>query len=261
MTGALRTRGLDMVVPASESGGAHTSRTMMLTELTAVLGATPISATKGELNAAVIEGNVVGKSTLNGRRRVYRYLRELYALDPAVLSFRALRDLWDVDLHAQPLLALLSALARDPLLRATAGLIVDAPLGATVTAGDLAAAVEAAYPDAYNEGVAAKIGRNAASSWTQAGHLVGRINKKRARVECRPAAVAYALLLGYSERRRGDMLFDTLWCRVLDTSKDGLVEQAMRASQRGLLEFRHGGGVTEVGFHLLLRPLEEGACE
>jgi len=250
-----------MIVPSSESGGTHTSRTMMLAELSALLDATPASAAKGDLKAAVIDHNVVGKRTLSGRQRVYRYLRELYALDPQALVFRALRDLWDVDHDARPLLALLSALARDPLLRATAAPILGAPLGATITAADLAEAVQAAYPESYNDVIAAKIGRNAASSWTQAGHLSGRSNKKRARVDCRPAAVAYALLLGHSEGRRGDMLFDTLWCRVLDSTKDVLVEETVRASQRGLLEFKHGGGVTEVGFRMLLRPFEGEADE
>lgn len=250
-----------IVVSAEESGGTHTSRTMMLADLARLLEAVPASAGASQLQAAVVDDNVVGRNTLSGRKRCYRYLRELYALDPSLMVFRALRDLWDADVEARPLLALLAALARDPLLRATASVILEVPIGAQVTSGDLGAAVQVAYPDSYNDAVAAKIGRNVASSWTQAGHLVGRSKKSRAHIECRPAAVTYALLIGHMEGRRGGMLFDTLWCRVLDCSEDALMEQAIRASQRGFLEMKHGGGVTEVGFQMLLRPFEESTDE
>lgn len=243
-----------LVVPADVSGGPHTSRTMMLAELSNLLDATPASASSADVKVAVIDHNVLGKNTLSGRQRTYRYLRELYALDLGNLAFRALRDLWDVDPAARPLLALLSALARDPVLRATAPAILDASVGASVTADDLTAAVKAAYPDAYGDAIAAKIGRNTASTWTQSGHLAGRTHKKRARVKAAPTALAYALLIGHTEGLRGDELFDSVWCRVLDRPASGLRELAMRASQRGLIDYRHGGGVTEVGFKLLLRP-------
>lgn len=250
-----------IVQGGTASGGTHTSRTIMLAELVDLLAATPPSATTADLKTAVIDDNVVGKGTMSGRQRTYRYLRELYALDPQLLVFRALRDLWDLELEARPLLAMLAALARDPLLRATASRVLGASPGASITSADLAVAVQEAYPDAYNNAIAAKIGRNAASSWTQSGHLQGHRNKIRARVECRAPAVAFALLIGHSEGRRGDMTFETLWCRVLDCGKDVLMEQALRASQRGLLEFKQGGGVTEVGFRMLLRAFEGGADE
>lgn len=250
-----------IVVPADRSGGTHTSRTMMLAELSNLLDGTPASASAEDLKSAVIDHNVVGKNTLNGRQRTHRYLRELYALDPGALAFRALRDLWDVDADARPLLALLCALARDPLLRATAPAVLQAPEGAPVGSDDFAAAVQAAYPSDYGDGIAAKIGRNTASSWTQSGHLHGRTNKVRSRVTPTPAATAYALLIGHTEGRRGDMLFDTLWAHVLDRPKDALLELAQRASQRGLIDFKHGGEVTEVSFKTLLRPFGSDASE
>ena len=250
-----------IVVPADHSGGTHTSRTMMLAELDSLLASTPESADAATLKAAVIDHNVTGKNTLSGRTRTYRYLRELYALDPSQLSYRALRDLWDIDPAARPLLALLSALARDPALRATAPAILEAPEGTHISADDLSAAVRAAYPHSYSQPIAAKIGRNAASTWTQSGHLAGRTNKARARIAPTPAAVAYALLLAHSEGHRGEMLFDTLWCRVLDAPKSTLIELTQRASQRGLLELKHGGGVTEVTFKMLMRPFGSDEVE
>src|SRR5687768_17141473 len=106
------------------SGGAHTSRTMMLAELQQLLVACPAEATRGEYESAVREDNVLGKNSESSRQRSFRYLRELYALDLDVPIFRALRKLWDLDLDAQPLLALTSALTRDPALRGTAAAIL-----------------------------------------------------------------------------------------------------------------------------------------
>lgn len=228
----------------------------MLAELESVLAGTPVDAVATDLKAAIIDHNITGKNTMSGRQRTYRYLRELYSLDPSNLMFRALRDLWDTDTDSRPLLALLCAMARDPLLRAASLRVANVPEGASVTPADLSTAVQEAYPGAYNDAIAGKIGRNAASSLTQSGHLRGRKNKVRTRVSPTPASLTYALLVGHAQGRRGLMLFDTEWCRVLDRPRDALIELARTASQRGLLEFKHTGDVTEIGFRMLLRPFE-----
>lgn len=233
---------------------------MMLAELSQLLAHVPEDAAAEEYKSAVIDANCLGKSTLSSRQRSYRYLRELYVLNPQQLGFRALRNLWPTVLEAQPLLALLSALARDPALRATADVVLATPQGEHVDAEMCARALQQRYPG-YSDSVANKVGRNAASTWTQSGHLVGHYNKVRSRADCRPPAVAYALLLAHSQGRRGEALFDTLWCSALDRSREVLIEQTQRASQLGLLEFKRGGGVIEVGFRMLTRPFREESGE
>src|SRR5690348_12164484 len=104
---------------AHRSGGAHTSRTMMLAELRALLASTPEGATREEYKQAVIDENALAKGSLSSRQRTFRYLRELYLLDIADPPFRALRKLWRYDVEAQPLIALASSLTRDPALRGT----------------------------------------------------------------------------------------------------------------------------------------------
>src|ERR1700727_1493235 len=96
--------------------GTHTSRTMMLAELSAILTVVPRSATRQEYVNAVVEANCLAKPTTSTRRLTLQRLTELYALDPEVPIFRILRRLWDVDSEPRPVLALLAALARDPLL-------------------------------------------------------------------------------------------------------------------------------------------------
>ena len=54
------------------------------------------------------------------RRKTFVVLGQLYGLDPSILLFRALRHLWDADADAQPLLAMLCALATSLLFGAVA---------------------------------------------------------------------------------------------------------------------------------------------
>lgn len=236
--------------------GTHGSRTIMLRELRQLLGAEVDGDELASYRGAIVDGNVLLKSTVTTRKESFRRLRELYALDTNVFLFRSLRDLWVGDETAQPLLALLCACARDPILRMTAPLILKTPVGETVTPHQISETTRQAFPDRYNPTMLANIGRHAASSWQQSGHLRGRLHKTRAQAESRPTAVAYALLLGHLSDVRGDNLFTTIWCQLLDAPVHVIREQAQAASRQGWIEYRSGGGVTEVGFRHLLRGIE-----
>ena len=233
--------------------GAHSSRTMMLAELRLLLAACQPFASLEEYRSAIVYENVLLKKTVATRNVSFRRLRELYILDRKVVLFRALRDLWDEDIQAQPLLALLSAIARDSILKSTAEKILIIPEGEVVTPVMLADVVNTHFPSHYNSATSASIGRNVISTWQQAGLLGGKLQKVRVRAQSSPSAVAYALLLGYLSGARGDALFRTLWSRLLDAPVHVLHEQAIVASQHGWIEYRHMGEVTEIGFRYLLR--------
>jgi hypothetical protein len=113
----------------SGRNSVHTSRTMMLAELTALLGATRADSAPDAYWSACIEDNVLSKRTPVTRRTTADQLRELYALDPGVTVFRLLRQFWSADLKARPLLACLCAQARDPLFRATADFVLTTKAG------------------------------------------------------------------------------------------------------------------------------------
>lgn len=224
---------------------------MMLTELRDLLAATEPTSDRNALQAAVLQENILGKKSEAARARSFRYLRELYELDPNEPSFRALQTLWRYDPDAQPLIALSSALTHDSALRATAAAVLRAPIGTQITADDLAAAVLDSHPTSYSDAIAHKIGRNAASTWTQSGHLTGRTKKTRSRANPRPASVAYSLFLGSLEGREGEVLFESLAVQAQDAPIHSLKELAREASRRGWLDFRSIGTVTEVGFAYL----------
>lgn len=245
------------IVDGTVAGGANTSHTIALKHLSSLLAAVSPTANREAYQEAAIEQNILGRSTFEGRRRTFRYLRELYLLQPERILFRALRDLWDEDPEARPQLAGLAALARDSVFRATSHGLLKLPPGALVTSALLTEFMSEGFPHTYNAATAAKIGRNTASSWTQTGHLQGRTSKSRAAVEARPITIAYALLLGSLQGQRGQALYDSLWTRFLDATPRMAEMVAERASQRGYLELRSAGGVVEIGFRHLLRPLKE----
>jgi hypothetical protein len=246
------------IVRGDRSGGATTSHTILVPALELLFREVGTHAAASDYEQAVLHDNILGKGTIESRRRTLRYLRELYILRNNSLLFRALSDLWRDDPVGQPLLAGLCALARDPVFRASAQAIFDSEPGDSVTSANLAEAVGKTFPDAYSDSTLAKTGRNTFSSWEQTGHLraVARTGKVRQRATCTPAATAFALLLGHLEGASGAALFDTLWARALDRPTPHLIDMAVAASQRSLIDFRHSGGISEVTFTELLRPME-----
>ena len=246
------------IAPGDRSGGTNTSHTIVVDALRSLLRAVPTGGSAFDYEHAAIDENALGKETQGARKRTFRYLRELYLLRPDSLLFRALRDVWSDDEEAQPVLACLCAVARDPVFRASSSAILSAVPGDALGSTDFAAAVGEQFPGVYGEATLAKIGRNTFSSWEQSGHLAPGAPRTKIRVRalCQPANMAYALLLGHLQGARGHALFETVWARALDRPISQLFDLAVSASQRGLIEFRHAGGVIDVGFRELLRPFE-----
>lgn len=232
--------------------GAHGSRTLMLPELQRLFAVLPPDASVEAYRSAVIDDNALLKGTVGTRKETWRRLRELYALDVNVSLFRALRALWDADVAAQPMLALLAALARDPTLRVTAEPLLTSTQLEVVSASVLSEAIRSAWPARYGPRSLINLGRNTASTWTQSGHLRGRTNKRRSQALATPVSAAFALLIGHLCGHRGDALLTTLWTRALDVPANEVRALAFEASRQGWMEYRAAGGVTEVGFQHLL---------
>lgn len=246
------------IFPGEMPGGPSTSQTIMVSSLRRLLSEVAFDSAPAAYRLAVIEQNVLAKDTASGREWAFRQLRRFYALDPQVLLFRALRDVWDQGSTGQPLLALLCAMARDPVLRASSSVVLAAQRGAVVRAKDFEEEIESAFPQAYRDSTRQAASQKVASSWAQSGHLHSErpTKKVRSRAHSTPAAVAYALLLGHLQGIRGQALLDTLWMRMLDRPRTQLLELAVEASQQGILELRDSAGVVEITFHHMLRPFD-----
>jgi hypothetical protein len=239
--------------------GTHTSRTMMLAELSAMFASEQRSATRQEYVDAVVEANCLAKPTTSTRRLTLQRLTELYALDPEVPVFRVLRRLWDIDKDSQPVLALLAALARDPLLMATARAILSLPAGTEMIRQNMREALRLAVGERLNDATLEKVIRNAASSWTQSGHLAGRTFKTRQQVRTTATAIAFALYLADAVGFRGEELLTSGWVKTLDCRTSEALDAALEAKRLGLLDLRFAGNVFDLNLERL-DPKPKGAA-
>lgn len=236
--------------------GTHTSRTIMLDELSILLDSLAPDAGRADYLAAIIENNALDKQTAATRILTAQRLTELYALESSVPIFRVLRRFWQDDAAGRPLLALLCALARDPLLRATAEPVLSMSAGEELSRQKITDAIRSAVGGRLNDATLDKVVRNVSSSWTQSGHLQGRVRKFRQTIRPTPLATAYALMLGYLEGRRGGRLFETMWTRVMDASPAELRNVAAEAKRLSGLDLKSAGDVIEIGFTTVLTPQE-----
>ena len=232
-------------------GGAHISRTIMLAELDLALAAVPPASGSDDYRAAIIDRNVLGKTTVSTRHKSLRHLRELYALDEGTPIFGLLRKLHAIDPASLPQLAVQVGWARDPLFRSTTPAVLDAMEDDLVVPASLATAVEEAFPNQYSEHSKTNVSRNAGSSWTQSGHLAGRTKKTRRRVQPSVVAVTMALFLGDVADYHGAAVFSNPWCRLLDLNPDRARAMASEAHRAGLVNLRAIGEVVEISFPLL----------
>lgn len=240
-----------------ERGGVHTARTMMLVELRALLSfVDKADAPKSEYLEAVQTANCLGKRSGKTRALTFRHLADLYALDPDLLVFRALRFFWQRDLDGQPLLAALCAYSRDPILRATAPYVLRLQEGATVAREAMEEFIDGLEPGRFSKATLKSTAQNINSSWTQSGHLAGRVRKVRARAVSTPGTASFALLLGYISGLRGESLFKSDFTRMLDCSFEKTIELAEDASRRGWISLKRVGQVVEVLFPILITAQE-----
>jgi hypothetical protein len=244
--------------PSAESAGfrfgdrgTHSSRTLMFGDLESVLAAAPTGASREAYAKAIIDGNCLHKPTAATRRISNQRLGELYALDGSCAVFRVLRRLWSVGDHGRPLLALVAALARDPLLVASAEAVLSLPPGAELQRAPLRDALRKAIGDRMNDDVLDKVVRNISSTWTQTGHLHGRTFKFRQRVEAGPPSVAFALYLAYVAGFRGEEVLRSGWLAALDCSASSANALALEAKRVGLIDLWMAGDLIEFGLERL----------
>ncbi len=223
----------------------------MFEELSAVLAVAGVQSRRQDYLAAIVDDNCLSKPTASTRRLTNQRLGELYGLDPSISIFRVFRRLWDIDGSGRRLLALLCAVARDPLLASTASAIINLNDGAEYNRDPVKEALRDMVGDRLNDEILDKVVRNIASSWNQSGHLEGRTFKKRRIVQATPAAVAFALYLAHLVGFRSLELFASGWMMLLDCHASQARDLAMEAKRLNLIDLRMSGDVIEINLNRL----------
>lgn len=234
----------------SAGGGPHQSKTMMFADLASLFASGRVHDPAG----AIVSDNLLGKPSIRAREAALYRLGQLYGVGSEDPIWRALQGLWIRKPSARPLVALLTALARDPLLRGGASVVLDASPGERVRSPDIAATIEAANPGRFSEKMAQSLARNAASSWTQAGFLKGAVRKERVRSNPTPIVAAFAALLSSLCGFGGDRLLQSRWMSVLDRPIEDRLALLRQAEGLGLVRVRNAGDVLEIDVR---RPLAE----
>ena len=154
------------------------------------------------------------------------------------------------------MIACLCAYVRDPLLRTSAPFVLKLKYEQPFSREALEEYLEKQFPGRFSKATLTSTAQNLASTWTQSGHLRGRVKKIRTRTTVTAGSVSYTLFLGFLTGARGQTLFETDYIKLLDCSFDLAVELAESASRRGWIVFKRVGNVIEALFPTLLTEQE-----
>ena len=225
---------------------------MMLDDLATLLENGRIEQPLDALRIAIEKDNILGKRSAQSRKLAVRHLRKLYALDQTVPLYRAFAVLWQREPMGRPLLALLVAYVRDAVLRASAPFIFELKEGERFEREELESFIDQLQPGRFSKATLQSAAQNLAGTWTQSGHLRGRVKKTRHFVDPTPATVAMALLLSYVSGQRGQLLFESQYIKLLDCHPAQGMKLAETAANKGWINFKRVGAIMEVSFPRLL---------
>ena len=229
----------------------------MLNELRELFRNNDLDATQEQYEIDICEHNVLNKPTVKSRNLTYRHLVDLYGMNDSIPLFRTFRRLWPMEEKAQPVLGILLALVRDPLLRSTVQFINEKPVGEAVVRQDIETILQTPDPERFSPASLKSFAQNINGSWTQAGFLTGRNRKVRSQPTVTPINMAFALFISHLEGVSGERLLQSSHCKLFGLTKHHLNELAIAAGHRGLINFKQSGGVTEVRFPDYLTEEEE----
>lgn len=241
--------------------GAHSARSMMIEELKELLFARDESATKQDYENDIINFNILHKPTEKSRKLTFRHLVDLYGMSIDIPLFNIFRQWWELSEQAQPILALQLAVARDPILRNSAKVILPLQLGEHLARETVEQHLAHDDPERFSPASLKSFAQNINGTWTQAGYLEGKAKKFRAQPKATYVNIAYALVLAHCHGLSGQRMFDSFWCQMLSQDKEHLFELAHRASLRGLINFKQISEVIEVTFPNIELPKVEQTKE
>ncbi|MCX6876906.1 MAG: hypothetical protein NTW21_24295 [Verrucomicrobia bacterium] len=236
--------------------GGHMARSMMLAELTTLIGLLPANAPLSDYQQAIEADNALGKPTFSSRRNSFRHLIDLYGLDPGLALFRGLRLFCAADPASLPLVALVCSFCRDPQLRHSFTLIDSLRAGEVLPRVTMEQHLDAGFPDRFSDAMKKSLAQNVNTTWTAAGHLVGRTVKRRAMPKPTLASSVYAMFAGWLAGLRGDFLLHSVFGRLAAAEPAQIIAHLASGSGRGWLRLRSAGGITEIDFSPILTDRE-----
>ena len=181
----------------------HTSRTIMFAEFAKIMD---YALHDGSFLDALNQ-NVINKKTKSGINKTTLYLKTLYGFDINQPTFKALKYFWEItDEKEKSILAFLYALGNDYLLAESFSVIAEAQIGNKLDVEKFEENIDAFYPNRYTEITRRSIAKNIASSWKQAGFIIGKFKNIRTQPVISYNIVAFAFFLAYLNELRGEFI-------------------------------------------------------
>jgi hypothetical protein len=144
------------------------------------------------------------------------------------------------------------------MLRSTASHILAMERGSELLHSDYSASIRDHVETRLNDGVLDKVRRNSSATWTQSGHLEGRVRKRRGAAGASFGAIALALWLGSLEGRVGDDLLASFWMRQFDAPRHAIIDAVLHCKQTGLIYASIGGGIVQIDPAPVFQPSQQG---
>lgn len=223
----------------------HTSRTIMFSEIASLMNHIVEGADIDDLLAL----NVFNKRSADNLSKTNKYLKQLYLLDIDQHAFRAFVHYWRItDLASKPVLSLLFALSNDALLSQSIDVVVDAKLGVKLPVEKFDDNIEKYHPNNYSPNTRRSAAQNIASSWKQAGYILGKMKNIRVEVAQNQYTAAFACLLAYLEDKRGEFILLSKYVKALAISPNELHVLLRAANSADLINYQSGGNIATISF-------------
>jgi hypothetical protein len=243
------------------SVGGHSARSMMYLEMSTLVRAMPLKASKSDFARVIVDDNVLEKPTFASRKSSLHHLVELYGMDSSKALFRVLWSMGHTDFDSLPQLCLVCAYARDLQLRYSFELVRLLRLGEILERASMEQHLESGFPGRFSPATKKSMAQNVNTSWTFGGHLAGKTKKIRQLPQPRPSSAAYAMFVGYLTGLRGEQLLDSEFGFLVASSRPQLLSALRLASANGLLSLKYAAGIVEFDFSNLLTTTELGLLD
>lgn len=206
----------------------------------------------------IMANNVFNKRTESSKKKTINYLTQLYSFKKDDRKFQCLENYWNkVEEKEKPILALLLAVSKDYLMRESVDFVKSVKHNVKASIEEFEANISHHHPNRFTPKTLRSVSQNVASSWKQAGYVVGKV--KNIRTECPPSyfTTAFAFLMAYLDDLRGEYLFNHPSVKALDATKKEILNLIKAASDRELLDYNRSGASIVISFDKYLKQLHD----